>query len=214
MDQHNPRLLEKIVERHCFSLGVVRGLLERHAEATFASVEGRCAIEDVHGGFVSTNIRQNLWIDLQEHARDQRGPTLKTPSRRGLKRESLVLVDGEGTTMRVRKHPRLPYSAELEPVVAEQPTLDDDLFGGPVCAPLYVLFDLDPLLGSLAGSWLATVSDFDVNARRAIHGRVPLPAAPAVLLPGSIEPLRVADAADMTFDDLLAATEEPGDEPA
>lgn len=214
MDQHSPRLLEEIVEQHRFSLGVVRGLLERRVEATFAALDGRCAFEDIHGGFVAQSVRQNLWIDLQEHARDPRGATLKTPSRRRLKRESLLLVDGQGMTMRVRKHPRLPYSCILQPVTTEQPTLNDDLFGGPVCAPLYVLFDVDSTMGVLNGAWLAAVSDFDIDSRRAIHGRVPLPVAPASLLPGSIEPLPQHDPADLTFDDLLTEDEESGDDPA
>lgn len=66
-------MLEQIVERHRFSLGVVRGLLERHVEAAYASLDGRCAAEDVHGGFVSVNARQHLWVDMQEHVGDQRG---------------------------------------------------------------------------------------------------------------------------------------------
>jgi hypothetical protein len=67
---------------------------------------------------------------------------------------------------------------------------------------------------ALSGAWLATVSAFDDDVRRVIHGRVPLPPAPAVLLPGSIEPLPQEDAADMGFDDLLAEDEESGDDPA
>lgn len=213
MDQHSPRLLEQIVEQHRFSLGVLRGLIEHQVEAIFASIEGRCAVEDVHGEYLAVNVRQNVWIDFQAHARDPRGATLTAPSRRRTKRESLVLSDGRSMTMRVRKHPRLPYSTELEPVAAPQLVLDDGLFDPTVEAPLYVLFDVDLSLGVLAGVWLAAVSDFDVPASRAIHGRVPLPAAPAVLLPGSIEPLRTERAGDMTFDDLLGL-EETGDDPA
>jgi len=212
VDQHNPRDLEQIVERHRFSLGVVRGLIEHHLEAYYASFEGRCTVEDVHGGGVAGYVRQNVWVDLQGHARDPRDATLCAPSRRGLKKDSLVLA-GRGVTMRVRKHPRVPYSTDLEPVAAEQRTLDDDLYG-PISAPLYVLFDVDVAMGVLGGAWLAAVADFDVESRRVIHGRVVLPAAPAILLPGSIQPLQQVDPTDMTFDDLLAAEEDFGDDSA
>lgn len=116
--------------------------------------------------------------------------------------------------MHLRKHPRRPYSTELEPVAAERPTLDPDLFGSPVLAPLYALYDVDLQTQALGGAWLATVSGFDDDARRVIHGRVPLPPAPAVLLPGTIEPLPREDAADMGFEDLLAQSEESGDDSA
>lgn len=117
--------------------------------------------------------------------------------------------------MRLRKHPRLPHSTELEPVVVaeESPTLDSDLFEVPARVLLYVLFDVDLQTQALAGVWLAAVADFDLDSRRVILGRVPLPPAPAVLLPGGIEPLTPGPD-DMGFDDLLPEEEESGDDPA
>lgn len=206
--------LQTIVEHHTFSLGVVRGLLERHVESTYAQFDGRCSPEDLHGAFVSGSVRQNLWADLQQHARDPRGGTLSAPDRRGIKLDFLTLTDGSGVTMRLRKHPRLPYSTELEPVASDQPMLDSDLFGVPSRALLYVLYDVDLQAQALAGAWLAPVSNFDVDSLRVIHGRMPLPPAPAVLLPGNITPLAPEDPDGMGFDDLLPADEEPGDDPA
>jgi hypothetical protein len=216
VNQHWPSRLEAIVGCHPFSLGVVRGLLEKHVESLYAQFDGRCEPKDVHGGFVSGSMRQNLWADLQLHAQDPRGATLRAPGRRGTKLDFLVLTGGGGVTMRLRKHPRLPHSTELEPVVVTQgsPTLDSDLFGVPARVLLYVLFDVDLQTQALAGVWLGAVSDFDVDSRRVIHGRVPLPPAPAVLLPGNIQPLAPVDPDGMGFDGLLPAEEESGEDPA
>lgn len=215
MNQHWPSRLEAIVRCHPFSLGVVRGLLGQHVESLYAQFDGRCDPKDVHGGFVSGSMRQNLWADLQRHARDRREATLRAPGRRGKKLDSLVLTDGGDVTMRLRKHPRLPHSTELEPVtvVQEWLMLDFDLFEVPTDVLLYVLYDVDLQTQSLAGVWLAAVSEFDVDSRRVIHGRVPLPPAPGVLLPGDIEPL-APDSDDMGFGDLLPGEEETGDDPA
>lgn len=214
MDQHLVQDLEALVERNCFSLGVLRGLLAQHVETGYAAFDGRCSPADIHGSFVSSWIRQNLWVDLQLHEHDPRGATLRAPGRRGLKLDYLAVTDLQGATLHVRKHPRRPYSTELEPVAAERATLDLDLFGNPVLAPVYVLHDVDLDTQALGGAWLATVSGFDDDARRVIHGRVPLPPAPTVLLPGTIEPLPREDAAELGFEDLLLQDEQSGDDPA
>lgn len=214
MDQHELERLDSVVEHHRFSLGVIRGLIEKHAEATYATFDGRCAPEDLHGGFVASNMRQNLWVDLQRHARDPRGATLHARTRRQVKLDFLEITDGADVTMRLRKHPRRLHSARLEPVSAEQSRLDFDLFGKPSYAPLYVLYDVDLGTQSSAGVWLAAVSDFDRDLHRVIHGRVALPPAPAVLLPGNIEPLRPVDAASLDFDGLLDDQDESEQGPA
>lgn len=174
---HPEFVIPKLVEQHATSFAWVHGGLQVAVPESYALLSGRHPNHDAHGLVVSAVVRQTL-LDI---GIPTDGGSLEMSCGKGL---SVVLKDGAGTVMRVRKWPSDRFTGErLRPVeLMVEPTLDDEdaLFSEvETQAPyeVFVLWTPHVESGTLDQVVLAAMTNPDDPSKVQIYVTVDLPAA-------------------------------------
>lgn len=182
MDLHPNAVVPKLAEQHAAALVSVHRHLQEAVPETYSRFSDRHPDPaELHGMVMCTAVRDTvLCLGLADSVMEVTSLTMAVGPAR-----SVVLRDGGGTRIRVRKFPTDRLTGDRVRVVEmpEEPTLDEDLFGPVVTTQaydLYVLWSPHVPSASLDAVFLAAVSDIDSASRVRVHAAVQLPPPPAM----------------------------------